>query len=63
MYGENAVDDSTCCKWFRKFRANNFNVNNARSGRPAKTDDNEILALIESDRHRTQKISIEKILL
>jgi len=61
LYDESAVDDSTCRKWFRKFRENNFNVSDARSGRPAETDGNEILALIESDRHRTRKIPIEKI--
>jgi len=61
VYGERAVDDFTCCKWFRKFRENNFNVSDARSGRPAETDSNKILALIESDRHRTREIPIEKI--
>jgi len=61
VYGESAVDNSTCHKWFRKFRENNFNVSDARSERPAETDSNEILALIESDRHRTREIPIEKI--
>jgi len=32
VYGESAVDDSTCHKWFKKFRENNFNVSDARSG-------------------------------
>jgi len=48
VYNESAVDNSTCC-------------NNARSGRPAKTDGNEILTLIESDRHSAREIPIEKI--
>jgi len=43
MHSESAVDDSTCHKWFRKFRENNFNVSDARSGRPTETDGNEIM--------------------
>ena len=50
--GENAIDDSTCRKWFRQFCENNFNLivsDTPRFGRPAEIDDG-ILALIESDR-------------
>lgn len=51
---EGAVDASTCRKWFRKFRENNFNLSDVpRSERPAEVDGNEILALIESDQYRT----------
>ncbi|XP_023230347.1 histone-lysine N-methyltransferase SETMAR-like [Centruroides sculpturatus] len=56
VYGEGAIDDSTCRKWFRKFRESNFNLSDApRSGRPAEADDDKILALIESDRHKTTR--------
>lgn len=48
------VDDSTCRKWFKKFHENNFKLSGApRSGRPVEAHGNEILAPIESDRHRT----------
>jgi len=55
VHGESAID-STCRKWLRKFRENNFNLSDAsRSKRPAEADGNEILALIESDRYRTTR--------
>lgn len=50
MYSEGTVDDSTCRKWFRKFRENSFNFSNS----PVDSDFNNILELIESD-------SIEKL--
>ncbi|GAB6028825.1 hypothetical protein CHUAL_014145 [Chamberlinius hualienensis] len=35
VYGADAVDDSTCRKWFRRFRQGNFDVKDAsRAGRP-----------------------------
>lgn len=56
VYGEDAVDDSTCRKWFRKFRENNCNLSDTpRSGRSVEADGKEILALIESDQHRTTR--------
>jgi hypothetical protein len=51
---EDDVDYSTCQKYFLKFRINNFYFSNA--ARPkllAKTDDNRVLTLIESDQHKT----------
>lgn len=45
-----------CRKWFRKFCANNFNLNDAhapRFGQLAQVDGNERLALTKSDQHRT----------
>lgn len=39
VFSEAAVDDSMCRKWFKKFRANNFNIREAsRSGQPTDAD-------------------------
>ena len=39
VYGEGAVTDRTCQKWFAKFRAGDFSLDDApRSGRPVEVD-------------------------
>ncbi|XP_025162218.1 histone-lysine N-methyltransferase SETMAR-like [Harpegnathos saltator] len=54
VYGENAVSESVCRKWFAKFRCGDFDLQDApRSGRPVTTDVDQIKALIDSDRHLT----------
>ena len=56
VYGENAVAESTVRKWFAKFKANNFNLEDApRSGRPSTIDDDQIMALIETNSHYTTR--------
>ena len=50
VYGEGAVTDRTCQKWFAKFRAGDFSLDDApRSGRPVEVDSNQIKTLIEND--------------
>ena len=54
MYGEGAVTDRTCQKWFVKFCAGDFSLDDVpRSGRPAEVDNNQIKALIENNKHHT----------
>ena len=49
-YGEGAVIDQTCQKWFAKFRAGNFSLDDApQSGRPVEVDSDQIETLIESN--------------
>ncbi|XP_011859348.1 PREDICTED: histone-lysine N-methyltransferase SETMAR-like [Vollenhovia emeryi] len=53
VYRENAVSERVCQKWFAKFRYGDFDLKDAPcSGRPVITDD-QIKALIDSDRHLT----------
>ncbi|CAH2104427.1 unnamed protein product [Euphydryas editha] len=41
-YGDSVVDDSTCRRWFRKFRNGDYNLNDKpRSGRPPTISDEE----------------------
>ena len=54
MYGEGAVTERTCQKWFAKFRAGGFSLDEAPwSGRPVEVDSDQIETLIESNRHYT----------
>ena len=47
MYGEGAVTDQMCQKWFVKFRAGDFSLDDApRSGRPVEVDSDQIETLI-----------------
>ena len=46
MYGEGAVTDQTCQKWFVKFRAGDFSLDEApRSARPVGVDSDQIKTL------------------
>ena len=52
VYGEGAVTDQMCQKWFVKFRAGDFSLDNApQSGRPVEVD--QIETLIENNQHYT----------
>ena len=43
VYGEGAVTDQTCQKWFAKFCVGDFSTDNApQSGRPVEVDSNQI---------------------
>ena len=50
VYGEGAVTDGTCQKWFVKFRAGDFSQDDVpRSGRPVEVDSDQIGTLIENN--------------
>ena len=50
MYGEGAVTDQMCQKWFVKFHAGDFSLDDApQSSRPVKVDSNLIETLIENN--------------
>lgn len=52
VYGENAVSERRTQEWFARFRSGNFDVKDApRSGRPVTEKANEILQMVEEDRH------------
>ena len=54
VYGEDAVSDRMCQKWFAKFHSEEMNIEDApRSGRPVTTNVDQITALIDSDRQIT----------
>ena len=54
LYGEVAVTDRTCQKWFAKFRAADFSLDNApQSGKSVEVDNNQIETLIENNQRFT----------
>ena len=59
VYGKGSVTDQTCQKWFVKFRAGDFSLDDAPwSGRPVEVDSDPIQTLIENNqRYTTRKIA------
>ena len=56
MYGEGGVFDSICQKWFAKFHAGDFSLDDApRSGRPVGVDSNQMETLIENGQRYTMR--------
>ena len=56
VYGEGAVTDRTCQKWFAKFCAGDFLLDNApRSGRPVEVDSDQLKTLIENNQRYTTR--------
>ena len=54
VYGEGAVTDKTCQKWFLKLRARHFSLDDApRSSRPVEVDSDQIETLTENNQHST----------
>lgn len=49
-YGDQAVSESTCREWYRRFKDGDFDVNDKeRLGQPKKFEDTELLALLDED--------------
>ena len=56
VYGERAVIDWTCQKWFAKFRAADFSLDNApQSGRSVEVDSDQIETLTENNQRCTMR--------
>ena len=56
VYGEGVVTDWTCQKWFAKFCARDFSLDDAPwLGRPVEVDSNQIEELIENNQHSTMQ--------
>ena len=56
VYGEGAVTDRTCQKWFVKFHAGDFSMDDAQqSGRPVEVDNNQIETIIENNQCYTTR--------
>ena len=54
VYGEGAVTDRTCQKWFVKFRAGDFSPDDVpQSGRPVEVDSDQIKTLTENNQYYT----------
>ena len=61
-YGESVIDESTCCRWFRKFKNWDFDLSGKpRSGRPPTISDMELQELLDQDSAQTQQQLAEKL--
>ena len=57
MCGEGAGTDWMCQKWFAKFQAGDFLLDNAPwSGTPVEVDSNQIKTLTEKNQHYTTRV-------
>ena len=55
MYGEGAVTDQVCQKWFAKFCAGDFLLDDASwLGRPVEVDKDQIETIIKNNQHYTK---------
>ena len=59
VYGEGAVTDRTCQKWFAKFHSGDFQLDDAPwSGRPVEVENDQIETLTENNQcYTTQEIT------
>ena len=53
-YGDNALSDTTCRDWFRRFKNNDFKLEDkGRSGAQKKYEDKELEEILDEDRSQT----------
>ena len=56
MYGEDAMTDWTCQKWFEKFHSGDFSLDDAPwSGRPVEVESDQIETIIENNQCYTMQ--------
>ena len=56
VYGEHALADRTCQKWFARFKSGDFGLDDEeRPGQSKKFEDEELVALLDEDCCQTQK--------
>ena len=56
VYGEHALAERTCQKWFSRFKSGDFGLQDEeRPGQPKKFEDKEVEALLDEDCCQTQE--------
>jgi len=62
-YGDNALSETTCKDWFRRFNDDNFDLSDKkRENRPRKVEDCQLQALLDKDdRKKSQKMLAEQL--
>ncbi len=61
-YGEEAVDSSTCRRWFTKFRSEDTTLTDKpRSGRSVVFDDEALQAILDADPRQTTRKLAEQL--
>jgi len=61
-YGDNALLETTCRNWFRRFNDDNFDLSDKkRENRPRKVEDCHLQALLDEDDTQSQKMLAEQL--
>ena len=61
-YGDNALSETTCRDWFRRFNDNNFDLSDKkRENRPRKVEDCQLQALLDENDTQSQKMLAEQL--
>ena len=61
-YGDSVIDESTCCRWFRKFKNGDFDLSDKpRSGKPPTISDTKSQKLLGQDSAQAQQQLAEKL--
>jgi len=61
-YGDNALSETTCRNWFRRFNNDNFDLTDKkRENRPRKIEDCQLQALLDEDDTQSQKMLAEQL--
>ena len=62
VYGEHALAERTCQKWFARFKSGDFGLEDEeRPGQPKKFEDEELEALLDEDCCQTQEELAESL--
>ena len=62
VYGEHALAEQTCQKWFARFKSGDFGLEDEeRPGQPKKFEDEELEALLDEDCCQTQEELAESL--
>jgi len=60
-YGDNALSETTCRDWFRRFNDDNFDLSDKKQNRPRKVEDCQLQALLDEDDTQSQKMLAEQL--
>ena len=61
-YGDNALSETMCRNWFRRFNDDNFDLSDKkRENRPRKVEDYQLQALLDEDDTQSQKMFAKQL--
>jgi len=60
-YGDNALSETTCRDWFRRFNDDNFDLNDKKPENRHRKEDCQLQALLDKDDTQTQKMLAEQL--
>ena len=62
VYSDNALSETTCRDWFRRFNNDNFDLSDKkRENRPRKVEDCQLQTLLDEDDTQLQKMLAEQL--